>query len=118
MSLEIKTGTKEEWDAALPRPGESADIPSYYQGYLFAAQEASESLLCFQSIELTGRHSDDFVRITDIERTILGFLEEHSHPQTVRIICDSDENSRLYKVVYNYWFATDKPSRMEDDSWD
>ena len=43
MSLEIITGTKEEWDAAIPCPQENADILPFYSDHLSAAQAAGES---------------------------------------------------------------------------
>lgn len=118
MALEIMIGTKKEWDAALPRPEAGADIPSYYQKSLLAAEDSRQELLCFQSVAPAGRQSDDFALIGDIERTILTHMKEHTCPRTVRIICDNDDTARLYKVVYNFWFAADKPSRMDDDEWD
>ena len=51
-------------------------------------------------------------------RTMLTFMDTHPYPEQIRIVCDSEETARLYKVIYNFWFAEEKAERMDDDSWD
>ena len=71
-----------------------------------------------QSITPMEDQLNNFSLIGDILRGILYFTGMHEYPQTVRIICDSEETARLYKVVFNFWFAEEKNDRLEDDSWD
>ena len=118
MTLKIITGTKQEWDASLPASSAEMDISSYYVDKLQSAESESKSTISFRSAAPQQSQSDHFSLIGEIERTILSYMAEHDCPQDVVIVCDSDDTARLYKVVYNFWFAEDKPSRMDDNSWD
>ena len=121
MKLEVMTGTKEEFEAAISRPeGEvtMANYMAYMQEQLEAAEAARQETACFQSLEMTGTNSIDFRNIGWIERAVQMFQQEHALPKTVRIVCDSAKAAENYKVVYNFYYASSKADRLEDDKWD
>jgi len=115
MRLEVLTGTAEEFEHAIVCPcGDVTRLDSILQ------KKSTEqvSVVSFQSVVPSEKQSDNFSIIGDIMRAMLTFMDTHTYPEKIRIVCDSEETARLYKVIYNFWFAEEKAERMDDDSWD
>ena len=115
MRLDVLLGTQTDYEAAIPAPGAGKDVAAYYQDQL--AHSAGDAVE-FQSIPPQDKPSQAFALINVIEGAIMEYLREHESPAQVRIICTDEEIARLYKVVYNFSFATTKADRMDDDHWD
>lgn len=45
-------------------------------------------------------------------RTIMEFLQTHSLPERVRMVCHSEEALRIYRQTYNMWYASEKSERL------
>lgn len=115
MRLEVVLGTQADYEAAIPAPGAGEDVAAYYQDQLACS---AEDTVTFQSIPPQDKPSQAFALMNVIESAIMEYLREHESPAQVRIICTDEEIARLYKVVYNFSFATTKAERMDDDHWD
>ena len=50
---------------------------------------------------------------TVAERAILTFLEDHPEIQRVRMVCHREETARIYRQMYNFWFAATKADRLD-----
>lgn len=116
MKLEIITAINDEYENALPAL--SADSPvseisGYYSEKL--SEAAADGIKCLNicAVEITGKISGSFQSVYNIEKPLIEFLENHSFPQKVRVICKDDEQARMYKVVYNYFYADTHEGRME-----
>ena len=118
MSLDVITGTPQEYEAALAHPKECADIRTYYFSKLEEAGAAKTERLDFQSASPGEKASDNFALYGEIERAILDYLKEHDYPKEVRIVCDDEDVAKEYRVVYNFWFAETKAARLNDGTWD
>ena len=59
-----------------------------------------------------------FQAINVLYRTMRDFQDSHSYPQEILIYCEDDRVLNLYMVVWNMYYAADKPSRMNDGRWD
>jgi len=115
MRLEVLTGTAEEFEHAIVCPcGDVTRLDSILQ----KISTEQVSVASFQSVVPSEKQSDNFSIIGDIMRAMLTFMDTHTYPEKIRIVCDSEETARLYKVIYNFWFAEEKAERMDDDSWD
>ncbi|MBE6046504.1 MAG: hypothetical protein E7221_07360 [Clostridiales bacterium] len=125
MRLEVTTGTPQMYAAAAAGPAieanDSSAINKYVEFCETALQKAyaeAADVFSLQSIAPLEKQSDNFSVIGDILRALLTFMDTHNHPETVRIICDNEETARLYKIIYNFWFAENKAERLDDNSWD
>ena len=98
--------------------GTTAELAAYYKECLIQAESEEIETLYFESIEFDPTPSTNFQSIAMIERTIMAFLGEHSFPKKVVVACTNDEQAKLYKVVYNFYFPGIKADRLDDDSWD
>ena len=115
MRLEVLTGTAEEFEHAIVCPcGDVTRLDSILQ----KISTEQVSVASFQSVVPSEKQSDNFSIIGDIMRAMFTFMDTHLYPEQIRIVCDSEETARLYKVIYNFWFAEEKAERMDDDSWD
>ena len=115
MRLEVILGTQADYEAAIPAPDAEEDVAAYYQDQLAGS---TGDAVAFQSIPPQDKPSQTFGLMNVIESAIMQYLREHESPAQVRIICTDEEIARLYKVVYNFSFATTKAERMDDDHWD
>lgn len=115
MKLEVIIGTSEEYERALACPVDDLDV---LNSILQKKSTEQVSVASFQSVVPSEKQSDNFSIIGDIMRAMFTFMDMHPYPEQIRIVCDSEETARLYKVIYNFWFAEEKAERMDDDSWD
>lgn len=112
MNLELITGTAEEYESAIACPAIDPDDFDTIQSHMLfldhilreKSAEQAESI-SLRSIKLLEDQADNFSLIGDIFRSIIFFASMSEYPQTVRIVCDSDETARLYEEIYDYWFA-------------
>ena len=119
MRIHITTGTKEQFDHAIPYPTcVAAALAGYYTPILQDACDKQTATLYLQGLPLQEKNSDNFQAMGNMERAIVEFLHTHEFPKDVEIITESEEASTMYKVVYNFWFAQEKSARMEDKNWD
>lgn len=121
MKLEVITGTSEEFAAAAAQPDcerSMAGYKAYVAEKLSEAESAGIRTACLQSIPMAEKASDNFAAIGWVEQAVKEFQAEHELPETVRIVCDSDETAMQYKVVYNMFYADSKATRLQDDKWD
>jgi len=114
MRLEVLTGTKDEFEGAAVCPGDLTVL----DGILQKKNTEQAAVLSFQAVVPSETQSENFSVIGDLMRTMLAFMDTHPYPLQIRFVCDSEETARLYKVIYNFWFAEEKAERMDDDSWD
>lgn len=118
MKLEIIIATKDEYENAIPSlPAEShmADICGYYSGKLAEAADAGIECIDIRAVEISGKISGSFQSVYNIEKPLMDFLAGHILPKKIRVVCKNDEQERLYKVVYNYFYADTHDGRMEVD---
>lgn len=119
MRINITTGTKEQFSQAVSRASCPAkDLEAHYTKILQEACNNQTGTLYLQGLPLLEKNSDNFQAMGNMERAIVTFLNTHKYPKEVEIIADCDEAATMYRVVYNFWFATEKATRMEDSSWD
>lgn len=119
MRINITTGTKEQFSQAVSRANCLAkDLEAHYTQVLQEACDSQTDILHLQGLPLLEKNSDNFQSMGNMERAIVTFLNTHKYPKEVEIIADCDEAATMYRVVYNFWFATEKATRMEDSSWD
>ena len=119
MRINITTGTKEQFSQAVSRASCPAkDLEAHYTKILQEACDSQTDILHLQGLPLLEKNSDNFQSMGNMERAIVTFLNTHKYPKEVEIIADCDEAATMYRVVYNFWFATEKGTRMEDSSWD
>ena len=48
---------------------------------------------------------ETFSLIGDVLRSIFYFASMNEYPETIQIVCDSDETAGLYEEIYDYWFV-------------
>jgi len=119
MRLEVTVGTKEEFEKAIPRPSCGLEeLGNYYRTILEKAASEKTETIHLQGLPKHESPAVDFQLIGIMEQEIMNFLKENEYPKQVRIICDSEETSTSYRMVYNFWFAQTKAERMMDEHWD
>lgn len=119
MNLEVIKGTTAEFESAISRPeADYADLSAYYTGHLSAAARAGADTIRFQSVIPKEKASDNFTCLGNIEGALLAFGEHSDLPKTVTIVCDTEETATLYRIVYNFWYATEPNAKMMQDGWD
>jgi len=94
------------------------DFPSYYGQLLTKAEAEKTELLELQGIGSLGIPSKDFQYMGTIEQTVMEFLRNHEYPRAVRILCRDPRELTAYMAVYNFWYAEDKASRLNNGKWD
>ncbi len=115
MRLSVMIGTQEQYDAAIDAPSDGQDIREYYLDQLARAEADT---IDFKALPAQDTQSALFGLMNLKEGAIIEYFREHDKPSSARIICTDEDTAKLYKVVYNYFYADSKPNRMEDDSWD
>ena len=119
MRIHITTGTKEQFNHAIPYATcATTALEEHYTQILQDACDKQTDTLYLQGLPLQEKNSDNFQAMGNMERSIVEFFKKHDFPENVEIITDCEEATTMYKVVYNFWFAQEKSARMEDDSWD
>jgi len=95
-----------------------AGYPAYYTQLLTRAEEEKAAVLDLQGIGSQGIPSKDFQYMGTIEQTVMEFLKVHRFPETVRILCRDEKELTAYMAVYNFWYAENKASRLNNGKWD
>ncbi|MBQ6621837.1 MAG: hypothetical protein IJH75_03295 [Mogibacterium sp.] len=121
MNMEVFVVGAEEFASAIARPAGEATMENY-KGYMHrmledAAMKQMETV-CFQSLELDARTSVNFQNISWIEQAIREHQQVSEYPKTVCIVCSDEKTADQYRVVYNFYFAESKASRLNDGKWD
>lgn len=114
MRIHITAGTKEQFNHAIPYATCAATaLADYYTPILQDACDKEIGTLYLQGLPLQGKNSDSFQAMGNMERAIVNFFKNHEFPKKVEIITETEEASAMYKVVYNFWFAQEKSTRLE-----
>lgn len=119
MNIKVYTAPKEQFEHAEPYascPGEA--IQNYYTNILQDACDKQTETVHLQGLPLTEKNSDNFQAMGSMEKAIVEFLRTHEYPRNVEILTDCEEAATMYRIVYNFWFAQEKSSRMADEHWD
>lgn len=115
MNFDIIVGTCEEFAQALPRP--QTNLLDYYADCLSKAENSGVEKLKFQALDISEANSKNFAILGNIQRYILKHMAEHAFPKQVYIVCSNESTAKLYKTVYNFWFAQEKSERLMDENW-
>lgn len=92
--------------------GEPTLLASCYRSCLALAAEKGIRTLDFPSIS-TGIYGYPLPQAAVVAlKAITDFLETHSLPEQVRMVCHTEEAARVYRQTWNIWYAADKDSRM------
>ncbi len=121
MGIEVAVGTEESLKNAaekMPDFRTMEEAAAYILGFLDSAKEKGEDTAVLYYTAPSGKPSDQFSSINRFEKPIVEYLRTHDAPETVRIVCDSEDTARLCKVVYNMYYADSKKARIDDDQWD
>jgi len=119
MRIEVIIGSKQELDSAIAAPDcPESGYRDYYLEQLKKISESKQETADFRTIIPSERQSANFQSMSIIERAIVDHLTANEFPAKVRIVCEDEDTARLYKVVYNYFFADTKLDRLEDSNWD
>ena len=104
--------------AELPAPEHMNDLAQICRAALEDAEVKQASTLIFPALPLAKQNSLMFQAINILYKTMRDFQDSHSYPQEILIYCEDDRVLNLYMVVWNMYYAADKPSRMNDGRWD
>ena len=102
----------------FPEPDRMAELSQAYQKALEDADAKQISTLVFPSLPLAKQASRIFPAINALYKLMRDFQDSHAHPEEILICCEDDQVLNLYMVVWNMYYAADKPSRMNDGRWD
>ena len=105
----------------LERRSRRSEVKSTLSGYQKALEDADAkqiSTLVFPSLPLAKQASRMFPAINALYKLMRDFQDSHAHPEEILICCEDDQVLNLYMVVWNMYYAADKPSRMNDGRWD
>ena len=98
--------------------GEPALLASAYRSCLELAAAHGITTVDFPSIS-TGVFGYPVMQAATVaERAILTFLEDHQEIQQVRMVCHREETARIYRQMYNFWFAATKADRLDVENPD
>ena len=103
------------------KPVQYTDYASIKAACAEALKDAAakgETEVRLDSIEMKEKPSDNFVFVHAQLQEIVEFMQEESSVKEVSIVCPTEDNARMYKVVYNFYYPVDKSSRMKDSHWD
>ena len=95
-----------------------AEMTEWWGQNLAEATKAKAKDLAFLGMNLAEKNSDNFQVIGTLFRLINQHLHMYDYPETVTIVCKDEATATMYKVVYNYYIADSKESRMQDKNWD
>ena len=102
----------------LPEPDRMAELSQAYQKALEDADAKQISTLVFPSLPLAKQASRMFPAINALYKLMRDFQDSHAHPEEILTCCEDAQVLNLYIVVWNMYYAADKPSRMNDGRWD
>lgn len=118
MRMEIFTGTKEQFQSSIKSAATySNNLAAYYTSILQEASDRQVESISLQGLPLQEKNSANFQSMGIMEKTIVEFLRTHEFPRKVIIFTGCEEASAMYRVVYNFWYASEKPDRMEDETF-
>ena len=90
--------------------GEAALLASCYRSCLRLAEQYGVVSIDFPSIS-TGVFGYPLPQAASVAlHAIMSFLNEHDHPQYVRMVCHSQNAADIYRYTWNALFADDKSS--------
>ncbi len=90
--------------------GEAALLASCYRSCLRLAEQYGVASIDFPSIS-TGVFGYPLPQAASVAlHAIMSFLNEHDHPQYVRMVCHSQNAADIYRYTWNALFADDKSS--------
>ena len=92
--------------------GEAALLASCYRSCLALAAEHGIRTVDFPSISTGVYRYPIPLAATVALRTIFGFLESHSLPEQVRLVCHTEATATIYRQTYNLWYASEKSQRL------
>ena len=93
--------------------GEPALLAAAYRSCLELAAAHGITTVDFPSIS-TGVFGYPVMQAATVaERAILAFLEDHPEIRQVRMVCHTEEAARVYRQMYNFWFAATKADRLD-----
>ena len=92
--------------------GEAALLASCYRACLELAAANGIRTVDFPSIS-TGVFGYPVMQAATVaERAILACLDQHPEIQQVRMVCHREETAKVYRQMYNFWFAGTKDERL------
>ena len=98
--------------------GEPALLAAAYRSCLELAAAHGITTVDFPSIS-TGVFGYPVMQAATVaERAILAFLADHPEIRRVRMVCHREETARIYRQMYNFWFAATKADRLDVEHQD
>lgn len=92
--------------------GEAALLASCYRSCLTLAAEYGVRTVDFPSIS-TGVYGYPVVLAAPVAlRAIMNFLESHSLPERVRMVCRTEETAAVYRQAWNMWYAEEASEKL------
>lgn len=92
--------------------GEAEALAACYRSCLALAEERGLKTLDFCSISTGGCGYPLYDAATVALRAIMEHLRTHPLPERVRLVCHTEETARVYRQMWNFWFAVSKEDRM------
>ena len=117
IRLEVITSDTQPTDIIKNTTNNILELADYYRNALAEASANRTELLHFEGIEFAEKRSANFQNIGILEKCIMDFLYENEFPKKVCIVCDSDDKTELYKVVYNYYYPMMEDEKLDDERW-
>lgn len=97
------------------KAGEAALLASAYRSCLEVASANGIETIDFPSISTGVFGYPEMQAATVAERTIMAYLEDHPEIRRVRMVCHREATARVYRQMYNFWFAATKADRLDVD---
>ena len=92
--------------------GEPALLASCYRSCLELAEAHGIQSVDFSSIS-TGVYGYPLpLAATVALKAIMDFLQNHSLPRQVRMVCHTEATAAVYRQTWNLWYAEDKAHRL------
>ena len=117
-SIQALKGTPDKTRGLFAASAAIAELPAPEHMNVEDAEVKQASTLIFPALPLAKQNSLMFQAINILYKTMRDFQDSHSYPQEILIYCEDDRVLNLYMVVWNMYYAADKPSRMNDGRWD
>ncbi|MEE1087129.1 MAG: hypothetical protein U0L05_08225 [Schaedlerella sp.] len=116
IRLEVITAEKNN-NMIFNPVGTTLELADFYRQKMAEAADAHQDILYLDGIPFEEKRSMNFQNIGILEKCIMDYLQDHEFPKKVCIICDSDEKTELYKVVYNFYYPEIEDDKLDDDRW-
>lgn len=92
--------------------GEAAALASCYRESLTLASQNGIRTVDFPSLS-TGVFGYPVAQAAPVaEKAILNYLADHPEIQRVRMVCHSEDAARIYRQIYNMFYAPTKEERL------